>query len=109
MLPVKTNALLCTLALHLALLPAFADVIPSRRAERDPEAQKAVQSRLERLGLPATEARRHVNDLTAAETAYFAADVNRVQAAGGLYWYEWIIGLAFLGGLAAAYFWVTSD
>ena len=107
--PVKRTVLLCALALHVALLPAYADVIPSRRAERDSEAQKAVRSRLERLGLPAAEARRHVDDLTPAETAYFAADINRVQAAGGLYWYEWIIGAAFLGGLAAAYFWVTND
>lgn len=105
----KRSALLCALALHLVLVPAFADVIPSRRAERDPEARRAVQGRLEQLGLSAAEALRHVDDLTPAETAYFAADVNRVQAAGGLYWYEWILGVALLGGLTAMYFWITSD
>jgi hypothetical protein len=106
---VKRSALLCALALHLAFIPAFADVIPSRRAEQYPEARRVVQGRLEQLGLPAAEAVRHVDDLTPAEIVYFAADVNRVQAAGGLYWYEWILGVALLGGLTAMYFWITTD
>lgn len=103
----KRSAFLCALALHVAFVPAFADVIPARRAERDPEAHRVVQGRLEALGLPAAEARRQVGDLTPSEAAYFARDVNRVQAAGGLYWYEWLGGAALLGGLTLLYFWVT--
>lgn len=100
---------LAVLALHLALLPCFADVIPSRRAEKNAAAEQAVKVRLEQLGLASADAERHVRELTGAEVAYFAQNPDRVQAAGGLYWYEWLIGAGVLAGLTAMYFFVTGD
>jgi hypothetical protein len=79
----------------LAALPCLADVIPPRRIERNPAAEQKVKARLEQLGVPGPEALRQVNDLSPRDTAYFAENPERVQMAGGLYWYEWIGGLAF--------------
>jgi hypothetical protein len=87
---------LCVLALHLALLPCFADVIPSRRAEKDASSEQAVKARLEQLGMNATSAERHVQDLTSNELAFFAQNPDRVQVAGGLYWYEWLAGVGVI-------------
>lgn len=87
--------LLGVVTLHLAMLPCFADVIPTRRAETNSASEQKVKARLESLGMKSAEADRHVRDLSPAETNYFAQDLNRVQYAAGLYWYEWIGGLAF--------------
>lgn len=95
---------LCLLALHLGVLPCFADVIPSRRAEKNAAAEQALKTRLEQVGLSAPDAERHVQDLTAGETAFFAANPDRVQAAGGLYWYEWVAGATILTGVVL--FWI---
>ncbi|HVR83763.1 MAG TPA: hypothetical protein VMU54_05580, partial [Planctomycetota bacterium] len=81
---------------HLALLPFFADVIPTRRAEANPASEQKIKARLETLGMSAADADRHIRDLSPAEANYFAQDVNRVQYAAGLYWYEWVGGLVLL-------------
>lgn len=98
------HSLLCAIALHLALVPCFADVIPSRRTEKNPAAEQALKSRLEQVGLTAADAGRHVDDLTARETSYFAENPDRVQVAGRLYWYEWVAGATVLTGIVL--FWI---
>jgi hypothetical protein len=90
------NLLLGVVTLSCALVPCFADVIPTRRAETNPASEQKIKARLESLGMSATEADRHVGELSPAETTYFAQDVNRVQYAAGLYWYEWVGGLVML-------------
>lgn len=88
--------LLGIVTFHLALLPCFADVIPTRRVENDTAAEQKVQARLEQLGMNSVDASRHVRDLSPEEANYFAQDPSRVQYAAGLYWYEWVGGLVFL-------------
>lgn len=88
--------LLGVVFLHLALVPCFADVIPTRRVEKDTASEQKIKTRLESLGMPAADADRHVANLSPEETNYFAQDTNRVQYAAGLYWYEWVGGLAML-------------
>ena len=94
---------LCVLGLHLAVVPCLADVIPSRRPETDPRAEQTVKARLEQLGMSPTDAQRHVGDLTSRETAYFAQSPNRIQVAGSLYWYEWLMGAGVVVFVAAIY------
>ncbi len=101
------NALLCLLALQLAAVPCLADVIPTTYDETSPSQQKAVQARLEELGSSPGAAEHRVKRMGAEELAYFAAEPDRIQAAGALYWYEWVIGAGFLGLLAFIYFEVT--
>ena len=95
---------LCLMALHLALLPCFADVIPSRRAEKNSATEQALKSRLEQVGLSAPEAEHQVGELTDREVAYFGQNPDRVQLVGGLYWYEWLAGATILTGIVL--FWV---
>jgi hypothetical protein len=85
--------------------PLHADVIPSRRAaESAGGASRAVESRLIGLGADAEGARAEVDRLTDAETAYFAAAPERIQAVGqeiwagqsNNLWWEWIGGIALL-------------
>jgi hypothetical protein len=83
--------------LHLAFVPCFADVIPTRRVEKDSASEQKIKARLETLGMPSADADRHVRDLDPQETNYFAQDTNRVQYAAGLYWYEWVGGLLMIG------------
>lgn len=97
------HGLLCLLALHLALVPCFADVIPSRRAEKNESAEQVVQARLQQVGMSVEDARRHVGELTSTETAFFAAQPERVQLAGSMYWYEWVGGAAVLVIVVATY------
>jgi hypothetical protein len=89
--------------LHLALIPCFADVIPTRRVEKDSASEQKIKARLETLGMPSADADRHVSDLSPQEANYFAQDTNRVQYAAGLYWYEWVGGLAFITILVVLY------
>jgi len=98
------HGLVCLLALHLALVPCFADVIPSRRSDRNAAAEQTVKARLQQVGMNAADAERHVGDLSAQETAYFAQSPERVQVAGALYWYEWVAGAAVLTAVVA--FWI---
>ena len=86
--------LLGVVLFHLGLVPAFADVIPTRRTERNVEAELKVQARLEQLGVSSDEATRQVRGLTQQETNYFAQNPERLQLTSGLYWYEWLGGLA---------------
>ena len=55
--------LLGVVTLHLALLPCFADVIPTRRAETDTASEQKIKARLESLGMTSVDADRHVRDL----------------------------------------------
>jgi hypothetical protein len=91
--------LLGVVTFHLALIPCFADVIPTRRVETDKAAEQKVQARLEQLGVSAPDAARQVRDLSPEETNYFAQDPTRVQAAAGLYWYEWVGGIVMLAAI----------
>ena len=93
--------LLGVAAFLLAALPCLADVIPTRRIERNPAAEQKVKARLEQLGVSSQEALRQVNALSPQDAAYFAENPGRVQVAAGLYWYEWIGGLAFAVIIAA--------
>jgi hypothetical protein len=83
--------LLGVAAFLIAALPCLADVIPTRRVERNATAEQKVKARLEQLGVAPQEADRQVSDLS----------VDRVQAAAGLYWYEWLGGLAFIAIITA--------
>ncbi len=89
------------LAFLIAATPCLADVIPTRRVERNAAAEQKVKARLEQLGVAPQEADRQVSDLSAQDTAYFAQNPDRVQAAAGLYWYEWLGGLAFVAVITA--------
>jgi hypothetical protein len=93
--------LLGVAAFLIAALPCLADVIPTRRVERNTAAEQKVKARLEQLGVNAQEADRQVSDLNVQDTAYFAQNPDRVQAAAGLYWYEWLGGLAFVAVITA--------
>ncbi|RPH52446.1 MAG: hypothetical protein EHM91_00270 [Planctomycetota bacterium] len=93
--------LLGVVLFHLAVLPCMADVIPTRRVERNTAAEQKVKARLEQLGVTSQEADRQVADLSPRDAAYFADNPSRVQAAAGLYWYEWLGGLAFAAAVAA--------
>lgn len=85
----------------VAALPCAADVIPTRRIDRNPAAEQKVKARLQQLGVASQEADRQVSDLSSRDTLYFAENPERVQAAAGLYWYEWLGGLAFATLIAA--------
>ena len=84
----------------VAALPCLADVIPTRRVDRNPSAEQKVKVRLEQLGVNSQEADRQVADLNPRDASYFADNPDRVQAAAGLYWYEWLGGLAFVAIVA---------
>lgn len=92
---------LTLLGLHLALVPCWADVIPTTVEDRDASAQKAVQQRLESLGLGAVAAEQRARQLSGEELAYFGEDPARLQPAAGLYWYEWLFGAVVIGGVTA--------
>jgi hypothetical protein len=64
-------------------------------------AEQKVKARLEQLGVSSQEADRQVADLSPHDTAYFAENPGRVQAAADLYWYEWLGGIAFAAIVAA--------
>lgn len=102
------NALICLLALQVAAVSCFADVIPTKYDETNPSQQKAVQARLQELGSSPQAAEERAKRMGAEELAYFAADTNRIQVAGSLYWYEWLIGAAVLGILTFIYFEITN-
>jgi hypothetical protein len=91
--------LLGVVLFHLALVPCFADVIPTRRGERNTAAEEKVKARLEQLGVATPDADRQVRGLTPQETAYFAESPERIQVASGLYWYEWVGGLIMIGAI----------
>jgi hypothetical protein len=96
--------LLGVVASLIAGAPCLADVIPTRRIERNSAAEQKVKARLEQMGVNSQEAERQVSDLNPGDTAYFAQNPDRVQAAAGLYWYEWLGGLVFAGIVVAIVF-----
>lgn len=104
-----TKALLSLTAFLTAAAPCFADVIPTQYDTKSKDDRQAVRSRLEGLGSTPSAAEHRVRQLSAEELAFFAAHPERVQSAGGLYWYEWLGGAAFLAVLAIGYFTVTGD
>ena len=104
-----TKTLLCLLAALAAATPCFADVIPTTYDQKSKADRQAVQSRLEDLGSAPAAAELRVRHLSADELAFFASQPDRVQSAGGLYWYEWVGGLVTLGACAIVYFMVTGD
>ena len=85
----------------------FADVIPSKYDEKSKADRAAVTARLESLGAPAAEER--VKQLGADELAFFAGQPERVQSAGGLYWYEFLIGAGVLAVMVIIYLAVIND
>ena len=95
----------CLLAMHAFLMPCFSDVIPTRRVERNEAAERAVKARLERLGVGADEADRHVGALTPGETDYFARNPERIQNAGALEWDEWVLGIGAFFFFAGLNYW----
>jgi hypothetical protein len=102
-----TKALLCLMAVLTAAVPCFADVVPTQYDRKSKEDRQAVQARLEGLGASPAAAEQRVRHLSSEDLAFFAAQPERVQSAGGLYWYEWVGGAAFLVVLAVIYFTVT--
>lgn len=104
-----TKALLCLTAVLIAASPCLADVVPTAYDTKSTSDRHAVRERLESLGSAPEAADLRVRHLSPDELAFFAADPERIQSAGGLYWYEWLGGAAFLAGLAIAYFTVTGD
>ena len=101
------KALFCILALNLAAAPCYADIIPPQYEQEKSAEKDAVKNRMEDLGAGDRAANLRTRTLTPEELAYFAQDPNRIQAAGGLYWYEWILGGAMLAvtvGVTVFYF-----
>jgi hypothetical protein len=101
------STLLPAAVLLFGVVPWFADVIPSAYDEKAPADRAAVQARLESLGAPAAEER--VARLSAEELSFFARQPERVQAAGGLYWYEFLLGAGVLVLMAIIYFAVIDE
>ena len=93
--------LLGVVLFHLAVVPCMADVIPTRRVERNTAAEQKVKARLEQLGVTPQEADRQVADLSPRDASYFAENPSRVQAAAGLYWYEWLGGIVMAAAVTA--------
>ena len=93
---------LCLMGLHLALLPCFADVIPSKYDDKDPAHRQAVKTRLVELGVNGSDAERRVQRLDCDELAYFAQSPERIQPAGALYWYEWVGGAVVIAAIVLA-------
>ncbi len=102
-----TKAILCLTAVLATAAPCLADVVPTQYDSKSAKDRQAVQARLETLGSTPAAAEQRVRQLSADDLAFFAAQPERVQSAGGLYWYEWIGGAAFLGVLTIIYFTVT--
>lgn len=89
--------------------PLYADVLPTRRAGDTADSAKKIESRLVELGVSTTIAKDQIQKLTDAQTLYFAGSPERIQLVGqeqwggqsDNLWWEWLFGLAFLGGVAA--------
>jgi len=89
--------------------PLYADVIPTRRAVDTTDSAKKVESRLVQLGVSADSAKEQIQKLTDDQTTYFAGNPERIQLVGqenfggqsDNLWWEWVFGLAALGGVAA--------
>ena len=107
---VAVSRLLVALALAgLFTQPLYADVIPTRRASDTTDSSKKVETRLVQLGISAESAKEQIQKLTDDQTNYFAGNPERIQLVGqenwggqsDNLWWEWVFGLAALGGVAA--------
>lgn len=87
------SSLLPAAALLLGVSPWLADVIPSSYGQKSSDQRAVVKARLESLGAPSAEER--VKRLSPDELSFFAAHPERIQSAGGLWWYEFLFGLVF--------------
>jgi hypothetical protein len=101
-----------TLALLGVLVgPVWGDVIPSRYAEKS-DSKAKVEARLTELGVASADAKSSTRQLSEAQAAYFADSPDRVQVVGqeifggqsDNLWWEWIGGIATLGGVAFGYY-----
>lgn len=101
------STLLPAAVLLLGVSPWFMDVIPSKYDDKAPADRAAVKARLESLGAP--EAEERVKRLSSDDLAFFASQPERVQAAGGLYWYEFLLGAATLALMVIIYVAVIND
>jgi hypothetical protein len=88
-------------------VPCLADVIPTQYDQTNPAQKKAVEARLQELGSTPAQAESRAKRMAPEELAYFGAQPERIQSAGALYWYEWLLGAAFLGILTIIYFEIT--
>lgn len=97
--------------------PLCADVIPTRYGP-DSGASPKVESRLVELGVEAQQARAHAQQLTDEEASYFAWNPARLQLAGRQemfggqsdnFWWEWILGIAALGGAGVFMYMVLTE
>ncbi|MBI2932935.1 MAG: hypothetical protein HYY16_14925 [Planctomycetes bacterium] len=103
----RIGSVLTALSMAVLLAPqAWADVLPSKRAQAGDEA--CVQEQLTRVGVSAAEAREQAASLTGEELTYFAGG-NRVQVVAGLYMEEWLTSVGFLGFLGALSFVVVDS
>ena len=107
---VAVSRLLVALAMAgLFTQPLYADVIPTRRASDTTQSSKKVESRLVQLGISSESAKEQIQKLTDDQTNYFAGNPERIQLVGqenwggqsDNLWWEWLFGLAALGGVAA--------
>ena len=104
-----TRLLVAVAVSGLFSAPVYADVIPTRRAGDTTESSAKVESRLVQLGVSADAAKDQIGKLTDEQTHYFAANPERIQLVGqenwggqsDNLWWEWVFGLAALGGVAA--------
>ncbi len=112
-----TRAVVAVAAAAFLAAPLCADVIPTRYGSESGDAAK-VESRLTELGVEAAKARDHAMQLTDEEAAYFAWDTARIQPAGcqeifggqsDNLWWEWLFGLAALGGAGVFIYFIAFD
>ena len=103
---VGVSRLLVALAIAgLFTQQAYADVIPTRRASDTSDSSRKVESRLVQLGVSTETAKSQVQNLTDAQTRYFADSAERVQLVGqenfggqsDNLWWEWVFGILALG------------
>lgn len=89
----KSGLALCSLAMLILAAPAaWADVLPSRRIERAPEAAPVAQ-RLADVGVPLHDAMAQASAMSADDAAFFSEDADRVQVVAGLWAEEWLFGI----------------
>lgn len=93
-----------------------ADVIPSTY-KNESESRTKVEAKFTEMGLKSQTAHLRAQGMTDEEAAYFADDVQRIQVSGqeiwagqtDMLWYEWIGGLAALGGTVALIFFMANE
>lgn len=101
----RTTGLAASFAMVAVLLlrPAIAsaDVVPPRK-EKAERSAASVEARLATLGVDAATAKVSAERLTSDELRYFSEDPSRIQAVGGITWYEVVGGVVVGVAVAAA-------